>query len=237
MRSGEHEQNDRRRGLSRYGGQNRRNLPRCRRGFSISTVERTRIKICGVTRPEDAAAAARAGADAVGINCYEPAPRYVPAQRIAEILNELPPFVSPVLVFVDASAQKVREVATSLGVRHVQLHGRETPEQVAELRSFSVIKAVRVDAATFGQELETWRAAARKLKLTHLRGILLETAHASEPGGTGTPNDWETVRRHRQRGDFVGLPPVIAAGGLTPDSVAAVVRDLRPYAVDVSSGV
>jgi phosphoribosylanthranilate isomerase len=152
-----------------------------------------------------------------------------------EILSALPPFVTPVGLFVDMEPEKIREFARPLGLRHVQLHGQEPPEMVAELRDFTILKAVRVDPKTFGAELESWRKAIAKLRLTHLQGIVLETSGAE--GGSGKANDWETVRRHRQRGDLVGLPHLIAAGGLTPDSVGAVVRDLHPWAVDVSSGV
>jgi len=198
-------------------------------------VHRTRIKICGIGHVEDALAAARAGADAIGLPFHPPAPRYVTSQRAVEILSALPPFVTPVGLFVDVEPVKIREAARILGLRHIQLHGHESPESIAELRDFTVIKALRVNPMMFGAELESWRNAIVTLRLTHLQGFVLETGGST--GGTGKPNDWETIRRHRQRGDFVGLPQLIAAGGLTPESVAAVVRDLHPWAVDVSSGV
>jgi len=198
-------------------------------------VPRTRVKICGVGQVEDAIAAARAGADAIGMIFHPPASRNVALSRALEILGELPPFVTPVGLFFDSDAAQIREIARPLGLRHIQLHGRETGQLVADLREFTVLKAVRVDPATFGAELESWREAIAELQLSNLRGLVLETAGAT--GGSGKSNDWETIRRHRQRGDFVGLPPLIAAGGLTPQSVAAVVGDLRPWAVDVSSGV
>lgn len=184
---------------------------------------------------EDALAAARAGADAIGLIFHTPAPRNVTHQRAMEILSALPPFLTAVGLFVDQELGKIRETAQALGLRHIQLHGHESPEMVAELRDFTILKAVRVDPQTFGAELESWRKAIRKLRLTHLQGIVLETCGAE--GGSGKANDWETVRRHRQRGDLVGLPHLIAAGGLTPDSVGPVIRDLHPWAVDVSSGV
>ena len=193
------------------------------------------MKICGIGHVEDALAAARAGADAIGLVFHPPAPRCVSQQRAAEILAALPPFVTPVGLFVDVEPAKIRETARSLGLRHIQLNGQESPQAIAELRDFTIIKALRVSPETLGGELDTWRQAIGKLRLTHLQGFVLETA--GSVGGSGRANDWETVRRHRQRGDFVGLPHLIAAGGLIPDSVAAVVRDLRPWAVDVSSGV
>ena len=193
------------------------------------------MKICGVGYVDDAVAAARAGADAVGMIFHPPAKRNVSIDRAKEIVEALPPFVTPVGLFVDPEAAQVRETARALGLRHIQLHGHESPELVAELREFTILKAIRVDPATFASELETWRRAIARLHLDHLQGFVLETAGAS--GGTGKPNDWETADRHRQRGDFVGLPCVIAAGGLTPLTVADVVKRLRPWAVDVSSGV
>lgn len=184
---------------------------------------------------EDALAAARAGADAIGLIFHAPAPRNVTQQRAMEILSAVQPFISPVGVFVDQAPDKIRETARALGLRHVQLNGHESPEMVAELREFTILKAVRVDPRTFGAELESWRKAIAKLRLIHLQGIVLETSGTD--GGSGKANDWEAVRRHRQRGDLVGLPHLIAAGGLTPDSVGPVIRDLHPWAVDVSSGV
>ena len=198
---------------------------------------RTRIKICGVCRPEDAAAAAAAGTDAIGLVFHPPAPRYVTAERAKQTLAALPPFVTPVGVFVDAPATLVRETAVALGLRHVQLSGDEPPERIAELHPLAVIKAVRVERERFGETLARWRNAVPSLGLRNLKGLVLETANTHQPGGTGVANDWETVRRCRDAGDFAGLPPIIAAGGLTPETVGAVVRDLRPWAVDVSSGV
>jgi phosphoribosylanthranilate isomerase len=176
------------------------------------------VKICGVGSVEDALAAARAGADAIGMVFHPPAKRNVSLERAGEIVSALPPFVT-----------------RALGLRHIQLHGHETPEMVAELKEFTILKAIRVDPATFSSELESWRRAIKTLKLTHLQGFVLETAGTL--GGTGKANDWETVDRHRQRGDLIGLPPLIAAGGLTPESVADVIRRIHPWAVDVSSGV
>jgi phosphoribosylanthranilate isomerase len=204
--------------------------------FSIITpVQRTRVKICGIGHADDALAAARAGADAIGMIFHAGAKRNVSIERAAEILKLLPPFVTPVGLFVDEGAARIREVARTLGLRHVQLHGHEPPELVADLREFTILKAIRVDVQTFGPELEEWRSQIRKQKLGHLQGFVLETAGVS--GGSGHANDWETVKRHRQRGDLIGLPHLIAAGGLTPESVAQVVREIHPWAVDVSSGV
>lgn len=198
-------------------------------------MHRTRVKICGVGHVEDALAAARAGADAIGLIFHPAAKRNVSLERATEIVRVLPPFVTPVGLFVDASAERIREVSLRVGLRHVQLHGNEPVELVAALREFTVLKAIRVHADTFGSDLESWRAQIRKLRLEHLQGLVLETAGAS--GGSGVANDWATINRHRQRGDLIGLPHLIAAGGLTCESVGQVVRELHPWAVDVSSGV
>ena len=200
-------------------------------------MQRTRIKICGVRRPEDALAAARAGADAIGLVFHPAAPRCITAEQAKEILAVLPAFVTPVGLFVDADLETLRRTVGELHLRHVQLHGHESPEYVAGLRQLAVIKAIRVDPATFGETLAGWRQAVQALGLANLKGLVLETAGTAQPGGTGVPNDWRTVRDHQSRGGFAGLPPVVAAGGLTPETAGAVVRDLRPWAVDVSSGV
>jgi len=198
-------------------------------------VHRTRVKICGIGHVEDALAAAKAGADAIGLVFHPPAPRNVTPQRAGEILAALPPFVTPVGLFVDLPPARVIDAGKSLNIRHIQLNGSETPEHVASLREFTVIKALRVDPATFGHELDMWREAIPRLRLTHLQGFVLETA--GETGGSGKANNWDLVVHHRKRGDFVGLPHLIAAGGLNPENVSDVVKTLRPWAVDVSSGV
>ncbi len=198
-------------------------------------MHRTRIKICGIGHVDDALAAARAGADAIGLVFHPPAPRNVTPQRAGEIVAALPPFVTPVGLFVDLPPARVIDACRSLNIRHIQLHGYETPDHVASLREYTVIKAVRVDPATFGRELETWRQAIPRLRLINLQGFVLETAGTT--GGSGKSNNWDLIAHHRQRGDFIGLPPLIAAGGLNPENVTEVVKTLRPWAVDVSSGV
>lgn len=191
---------------------------------------RTRIKICGITRAEDALAAARAGADAIGLVFYNPAPRSVTLEAAREILSVLPPFVTPVGLFVDAAADEILQTTAELGLGHVQLHGHERPEIVERLRGRAVLKAVRV-TKELSTELARWRG------VTGLRGLVLETAGTQAAGGTGVENDWGMIREMQDAGTFAGLPPMIAAGGLRPENVARVVRDLRPWAVDVSSGV
>jgi phosphoribosylanthranilate isomerase len=194
-------------------------------------MPRTRIKFCGMTRVEDAVAAAEVGADAIGLFLHGNSPRLIDRETARQIIEALPPFVTPVGLFVDAPPELIIELATDLGLRHLQLHGHEPPSLIASLRGWSIIKAVRVRRDTLHADLAPWK------NLPHLRGILLETGSSEKLGGTGVENDWETIRIARDRGDFAQLPAIIAAGGLRPDNVGRVVQMLRPYAVDVSSGI
>src|SRR5687768_6627908 len=124
---------------------------------------------------------------------HAPSPRNVTPDRAREILAALPPFVAAVGLFVDAPAETVLAAARALGLRHVQLHGQETPELVRVLAPLTVIKAVRVERDRFAQTLDGWRRATRDLRLTHLAGLVLETPNTAAPGGTGVPNDWAAV--------------------------------------------
>jgi phosphoribosylanthranilate isomerase len=198
---------------------------------------RTRVKICGVMRADDARLAAAAGADAVGVVLYPQARRFVPVDRAREILAALPAFVTPVGMFVDQPAEEVRETARAVGLRHVQLHGHESADIVASLGEFAVIKAVRASRETLAAEISEWRAAIKALGLQNLKGCVLETPTTAGPGGTGVENDWGVIEEAIRAGVFDGLPPMIVAGGLRIENVRAVVERLRPYAVDVSSGV
>ena len=200
-------------------------------------MRRTRIKICGICRPEDALFAAELGADAIGMVFHAPSPRSVSLDQARAILDVLPPFITPVALFVDAPPETILHTAQTLGLRTIQLHGDEAPELVAALKPLTVLKAVCVEKKDFPQRLAAWRRAIDVYELNNLSGLLLETANTSVAGGAGIPNDWQTIREAQSAHLFDGLPPLIAAGGLTPESVGDVVRVLRPYAVDVSSGV
>jgi phosphoribosylanthranilate isomerase len=200
-------------------------------------TQRTRIKICGVCRPADALLAARSGADAIGMIFHAPASRNISVERAREILAALPPFVTPVGLFVDQPAEQVLVAAREIGLRHVQLNGDESPETIAAMAPLVVIKALKVERGRFGETLSFWRTAIREHRLSNLAGFVLETAGTGKPGGTGVANDWETVVAAQRAGAFEGLPAIIAAGGLRPETVGDVVRAVRPYAVDISSGV
>jgi len=198
-------------------------------------MARTRIKICGICRPQDALAAASAGADAIGMVFHPDSPRCIGIDDARQILAVLPPFVAAIGLFVDADAHAVARVTEQLPLTAIQLHGTEAPMFVAQLKPTPVIKALRL-VGDAQQTLAQWRAAVADLHLSNLWAILLETP-GDVPGGSGVPNDWNALHHLQQSGHFDGLPPFIAAGGLTAQNVGEVVRLLRPFAVDVSSGV
>ena len=196
-------------------------------------MRRTRVKICGVMRPEDAAAACALGADAIGMIFHPPSPRNISVERAKLVMEQVTPFVTPVGVFVDTTPAQVSAAAAELGLRVVQLNGKETPDDVTAIgrSGVRVIKAIRVVRGQLQAALAPWRG------VRNLVGIVMEPGGTKEPGGTGVSNDWEEVVAAQRAGAFADLPPLIAAGGLHPENVAGVVRGLRPFAVDVSTGV
>ena len=181
----------------------------------------TAVKVCGITRPEDALAAARAGAHAVGLVFYAPSPRHVTPARAAEIIRVLPPFVTTVGLFVDAGAEEVSSTLAEAPVGLLQFHGGETPEFCRQFKR-PYVKAVRVkpgvDLLQYARDFYDAKA------------LLLDAYVEGLHGGSGAAFDWSLIPR--------GLPlPVILSGGLTPENVMDAVRRVRPSAVDVSSGV
>ena len=184
-------------------------------------MRRTRVKICGITRPEHARAAAEVGADAIGLMFYEPSPRCVTRDRARDVCAALPPLVSVVAVFVNPEPPEVEAVVEDLPVDLLQFHGDESPELCAQAGK-PYLKAVRVRNRD-----DVVRAAAR---YAGARALLLDAHHDALWGGTGTQFDWNMVP------DDVDHP-VVLAGGLTPGNVARAIRLVRPFAVDVSGGV
>lgn len=181
---------------------------------------RTRIKICGITREEDLHAAAGLGADAVGLVFYPPSPRFLSIDRAAALARALPPFVTPVGLFVNEDADTVRRILKQVPLQLLQFHGEE---DAAYCRQFGLpyIKAARVRA---GLDLLEYAAV-----FPDARGLLLD-AFVDGYGGAGQTFDWDLVPRD--------LPlPLILSGGLDADNVGDALRRLRPWAVDVSSGV
>jgi phosphoribosylanthranilate isomerase len=182
---------------------------------------RTRIKICGITRVEDALAAARLGADAIGLVFAAQSPRRVEIAQAAGIVRALPPFVASVALFVNPDPAEVERVIAEVRPSLLQFHGEEG---AAFCRSFSMpyLKAIRVRPGTDLLQCATDFADAA--------GLLLDAYAPDAHGGTGHRFDWSLIP--------AGLPlPVLLAGGLDPGNVAAAVRSVRPWAVDVSSGV
>ncbi|MCX8006974.1 MAG: phosphoribosylanthranilate isomerase [Coriobacteriia bacterium] len=183
---------------------------------------RTRVKICGITRAEDAALAVAAGADALGVVLAD-SPRRVSLAQAEEALAGVPPFVARVGVFVDADSAFVAEAVRLLGLAAVQYHGDEPPDACAAA-PVPVLKALRVRGAADLAGVDAYRGA--------VAALLLDARVEGVRGGAGIPFDWEAVAPA-----VPAWVPVVVAGGLTPNNVAEAVRLLRPYAVDVASGV
>ena len=184
-------------------------------------INMTRTKICGITRIQDALAAERSGADAIGLVFYERSPRHVGIAQARKLVDALPPFVSIIGLFVNAEEDFVHQVLTDVPLDLLQFHGEETPEYCAQFDR-PYIKAIRVKVGVdLLQCASDFRGAKGLLLDAHVQGI---------PGGTGTAFDWALIPEK--------LPlPVILSGGLDAEKVAAAIKQVRPYAVDVSSGV
>jgi len=182
---------------------------------------RTRVKICGITRPEDALAAVRQGADAIGLVFYPPSPRAVTPQQAAAIANSMPPFVTVVGLFVNADRETIADVLARVRLDLLQFHGDESPELCGG-HGRPYIKAVRMrDEVDLPRLKEQYAGAA---------GLLLDTYRKGRPGGTGEAFQWERIPRK-----LAGS--IVLAGGLNADNVEQAVRQVGPYAVDVSGGV
>jgi phosphoribosylanthranilate isomerase len=186
-------------------------------------MARTRIKICGITTIETALAAVAAGADAIGLAFVEKSPRSITVEQAKQITARLPAWVEPVGLFVDESVEHVRQVTAEMGLRSVQLHGSETPQQIAALAPLSIVKAIPA-----GSDLLPWAGAAAVLIDTPTTG---DELLPGLPGGSGQAFDWTTLNIPDD------APPIVLAGGLTPQNVGEAIRIVRPYGVDVSSGV
>ena len=181
----------------------------------------TRIKICGITREQDIRAAAHSGADAIGLVFYESSPRHVSITQAKKLADTLPPFVTVVGLFVNADVAFMREVLANVPLDLLQFHGDETPQYCAQFNK-PYLKAIRVKAGVdLLQCASDFRSAQGLLLDAHVEGIR---------GGTGTAFDWSLIPANLSL-------PVILSGGLDAQNVAAAIKQVRPYAVDVSSGV
>lgn len=180
----------------------------------------TRVKICGITRLEDAQLAETLGAWAVGFVFWPDSPRFIEPDAAAPIVNALSPLVVPVGVFVDQPIEVVNDVARSLRLGAVQLHGSESSEYLRGVAA-RTIKAMSLDACT--------RECLHDLDPTCL--VLLDASDPARRGGTGQTIDWDRAAR------IAAERPTVLAGGITPDNIVSAVTRVRPAAVDVSSGV
>ena len=182
---------------------------------------KTQVKICGITNVADAQAAAEAGADMIGLNFYEKSPRYLTLATATKISRALPPFVLRVGVFVNPEAAQVVEAIAACGLNLLQFHGDEDSDFCTQFGLMSV-KALRVRDAEALSALANFNTDA----------FLLDAFSKSGIGGTGEKFNWELAVEAQKFGK-----PIFLAGGLTPENVADAVKQVRPFAVDVSSGV
>ena len=187
----------------------------------MARITRTRIKICGITREQDVSAVASNGADALGLVFYEKSPRHISVQQAARLIHAVPPFITVVGLFVNPTVDYVREVLAKISLDVLQFHGEEAPEFCAQFGR-PYFKAIRVKAGVDLVQCASRYAGAQ--------GLLLDAYVEGTQGGTGESFDWALIPHD--------LPlPVILSGGLHAGNVAAAIKQVRPYAVDVSSGV
>ncbi len=179
-----------------------------------------KVKVCGITNIDDALYAAELGADAIGFIFVKSSLRYIAPKAARKIIQKLPPFIVPVGIFVDVSQEEIIGVIEQTGIRCIQLHGNEKPKQLTSF-PVPVYKSFRVDSSFNPEILRRYKGSA----------YLLDTKISGELGGTGQKFDWEIAVKAKEYGR------VILAGGLKPENIIEAVQKVRPYAVDVNSGV
>jgi phosphoribosylanthranilate isomerase len=181
-----------------------------------------KVKICGITNYEDARFAAESGADALGF-IFADSPRKIGQATARNIIRKLPPFVKSIGVFVDEAPERINEIVAYCGINLIQLHGKESPETCEQLMP-GVIKAIAVKDDSVLKDIPCYRGK--------VRGLLLDTYLEKMAGGTGKIFNWDLAIKIREMG-----MPIILAGGLRPSNVVAAISIVRPYAIDVNSGV
>ncbi len=197
-------------------------------------MTRTRIKICGIQDIPSAHAAIAAGADSIGLVFVEKSPRYVTNENAKKIVESLPAFVTPVGLFVDQSPEQIIDTAQHVGLNTVQLHGSETPEFATYLKNLNIIKALPFNT----QEQLTTQLTLWKQALPILKAIIVDAPPAKGlTGGTGETFDWQALKNIINQNAFKNHAPLILAGGLNPKNIAEAITQIKPFAVDVSSGV
>ncbi|MFT5169553.1 MAG: phosphoribosylanthranilate isomerase [Lysobacterales bacterium] len=182
-----------------------------------------RVKVCGLTNKDDLSRVSYYGASAVGFIFYKKSPRYTSPSRTRKLVDELPPFVTPVGVFVDSSERAIHDICRFTNIKTIQLHGDETPALCARLtRSYNVIKSFRVDKFFDPKAVEKYKTVSAYLFDAYVEG---------EPGGTGETFNWDLIKNEKFS------KPVILSGGLNSENVQEAVKTIKPFAIDVSSGL
>lgn len=182
---------------------------------------RTRVKICGITRVQDALEAVRCGADAIGLVFYAASPRYVTLLQAQQVVAAMPPFVSVVALFVNATQAEIENVTSQVSIDIVQFHGDETAAECERIK-LPYFKAIRVKPDTNLLKCEA--------EFNGAKALLLDTYSESAYGGTGHAFDWDLIPKNMSK-------PVILAGGLMAENVGLAIQKVKPYAVDVSGGI
>jgi len=181
-----------------------------------------KVKICGITNYEDALFAAESGADALGF-IFADSPRKIEPGTVRSIIRRLPPFIKTIGVFVDETPEKIKELVSYCGIDLIQLHGKESPD-ICEQFMPRIIKAIPVKDDSVFSDIPSYRGK--------VRGLLLDTYSEKMAGGTGKVFSWDLAIKIREMG-----MPIMLAGGLKPSNVVAAISIVRPYAIDVNSGV
>jgi phosphoribosylanthranilate isomerase len=195
-----------------------------------------RVKVCGITNAEDAMLAVDAGADALGFIFVEDTPRFVTPEQVVPIVRRLPPFVTPVGVFWDHPAGHIKAVAEACGLRALQFHGDEAPDDL-EGFELPIIKTIKLPPVSTLEGLPEYRVRDRWRILLYRRvaaAILLDSAARWSEGEAREPIEWAVAHAVAQQGHHTRF---ILSGGLTPDNVGRAIEAVHPYAVDVNSGV
>lgn len=214
------------------------------------------IKICGITNEDDAKIAAKAGADALGLNFYPKSPRFITQEKAACIIDLLPPNVMKVGLFVNESIEAVAKTFDTLGLDLIQLHGDETPEYLLQLAPRPVMKAFRLTSVGLPPIVEYLEKSAslcrtdfqsvaetrqirnlsydKTRQISNLSYVLVDSHVEGVYGGTGIPSDWVACAELARNENY---PPLVLAGGLTPENISQAIKEVRPIAVDTASGV
>jgi phosphoribosylanthranilate isomerase len=185
-------------------------------------IQEIKIKICGITNREDALLAVDLGADSLGF-IFAESPRQIDSEKARAIIHNLPPFIKTVGVFVNEGSGKIKKIQAECGLDLIQLHGDESPEQCRDLMPYS-IKALRIKDEKDIEGIDIYKST--------VRAMLLDTYQKGKAGGTGKTFDWSLALKAKETGI-----PIILAGGLSPENIQEAITTVKPYAVDINSGI